>query len=44
MIADYYSEIKIVIFQYFSERQRDEWRSSQIAGESRKKTARILTA
>jgi len=36
MIANYYSEIKVAIFQSVSERQGDD---RQIAAESRKKIA-----
>jgi len=49
MIADYYAEIKIAIFQSVSTRQRDEWRSllncgriaAKIAG-LKAKTPRLL--
>jgi len=41
MIADYCAEIKIVIFQYISEHQRDKWRSSSNFGQIAAKIARF---
>jgi len=41
MTADYPAEIKLVIFQYILERQRDEWRSSSNCGQIAAKIARF---
>ena len=41
MIADYFAEIKIAMFQYVWKRQRDEWRSSSNCGRIVAKIARF---